>query len=82
MNHKKPSMIVPPETFKTFSDSAKLDTIYHYIHAMFENQETQAEEIDKLQKRKLFDKGLSVSAGGAGGFAAMLVKWVVAKLLT
>ena len=81
MDHKdKSSYLVPFEVFKKYEQDAKLNTLFHYASASYYSGKEVEQRVQKLERKKWFDKGLSVSSGGVGGFVALVVKWMFEKL--
>lgn len=66
------------ETFKEYSVSSKLDTLFDIAVATQACQKEQLNKCNtrfvKLESRKLWDKGTAIVAGILGGAAAVFVK--------
>ena len=73
---EKKSYIVPPEIFKTYGQDQKLDTMFHLLTALHDNQEIQNQTIRELRKRRLVDRGAALVGGGVGGAVMVVLKFM------
>ena len=81
MDEDKQSYLVPFHIFKDYTPDNKLNTLFHYMSAAYQNSTAVEHRVQKLEKRKLFDRGLSIGSGGVGGFLAIMSRWVITKFL-
>ena len=62
------------ETFSGYDTDSKLDTLFDYVHAIYEQSCSGDAKLEKrvvaLERRKRFDTGLSAFMGLAGGMIA------------
>lgn len=69
-------LMTSKETFKQYPVESKLDTLFDFSVAIYEQSCTKQEDCEdrfrKLEKRKWFDKGLSAGTGFIGGVVAIL----------
>ena len=74
---------IKKETFQGYSVESKLDTLFDYIHAIYEKSCVDDDALDKrvtvLENRKRFDTVAATGGGVFGGILAVMGKWFFFK---
>lgn len=65
-------LMTSKETFKEYPVNSKLDTLFDFAVATYEKQEKMDDRIEKLEKRKWYDKGIAAGSGFASGLLALV----------
>jgi len=71
---------ITKETFQGYPIDSKLDTLYDYIHDIHgtlttrcpEQQKICGKRLDDLEKKKWFNRGISMTSGAISGILAVL----------